>query len=93
MQISAEKAAAAYEILVEVVGAEPMDRHDFVHHVATKPKPSVEYRLNSRLGFGGKFRNNGNRPTPYVDCYEEDRNAERDALMTRANEALANLFR
>lgn len=55
--------------------------------------PCREYRFIGKLGFGGKFRNNGNYDnTPYIDCYQEHATPERRAMMERANARLAELF-
>ena len=52
-----------------------------------------EYRFCGALGFGGKFRNNGNRNnTPHVDCYPEHETPERLAMIEAANRRLATLF-
>lgn len=53
----------------------------------------TEYRFMGDLGFGGKFRNNGNRDnTPYVDCYPENETPERLKMIEAANKRLAELF-
>ena len=45
------------------------------------------------LGFGGKFRNNGNRNnTPHVNCYPEDETPARLAMIAAANKRLDELF-
>jgi hypothetical protein len=52
-----------------------------------------EYRFGGALGFGGKFRNNGNNNNvPYVDCYQGHATKERLAMIERANERLRKLF-
>jgi hypothetical protein len=93
--ITPEQADRAYDILVREAGAtgRPSDRWSFVYHVARSQRPTEEYRFMGALGFGGKFRNNGNRDdTPYVDCYPESLTAQRDVMITRTNKALAELF-
>lgn len=94
--ITPEQADAVYSILMEHAGERDNSTGDsrriFVHHVTHATYPADEYRFCGSLGFGGKFRNNGNRDTPYVDYYGEDRNPERDAMVERTNAALAELF-
>jgi hypothetical protein len=52
-----------------------------------------EFRFMGALGFGGKFRNNGNNGNvPYVDCYPENETPERKVMIERANARLADLF-
>jgi len=90
--IDAEKAKAIRIILQEECGMPPLDHRDFFEF-SIQREGCGEYRLNSLLGFGGKFRNNGNRDnTPYVDCYFEDETSERTAMIARANERLDKLF-
>jgi|SRR6185437_6450530 len=42
-----------------------------------------EYRIQGKLGFGGKLRNCHGRI--YIDCYPEDINQERQVLIDRVN--------
>jgi hypothetical protein len=94
-KISPEEAAATYDILVRHAGArdDEMARHSFVYHVASCEHPTMEYRFGGHLGWGGKFRNNGNHDnTPYVDCYSEHLNPERKAVILATNAMLAELF-
>lgn len=99
--ISFEQAAKALCILVEECGyrLHPHDGESFIHHVVAEPgtdwhRVCNEYRFCGALGFGGKFRNNGNNDnTPYVDCYQEDETPERRKMIERANTRLAALFR
>ena len=52
-----------------------------------------EWRFQGALGFGGKFRNNGNHDnTPYVDCYREDETPARLKMIEVANEHIKALF-
>lgn len=94
--LTKEEANQVWDILVAEVGArEGQDeRKSFEMFVcAGRGIHAHEYRLNAKLGFGGKFRNNGNRDgVPYVDCYPEDFNETRGAAMDRANARLAALF-
>lgn len=93
-KITPTEAGHAYYILVRHAGArpDPRQREAFVYHTSRDDHPCTEYRFCGHLGFGGKFRNNGNRATPYVDCYREHENAERLAVMASTNAALADLF-
>jgi hypothetical protein len=93
ISISENDAKAVAQILREDCGwfADDRDEWEFVHHVT---KGCDEYRFIGALGFGGKFRNNGNRDdTPYVDFYPEDATPERERRALRANKKLAELFR
>ena len=93
-KITSDEAGRAYDILVLWAGAWDNEREkwSFVHAVCDDQHPCLEYRFQGHLGFGGKFRNNGNLATPYVDCYREHENAERLAVMASTNAALADLF-
>ena len=99
IQITKAQAIAARQILVEECGLRPDDgRCSFVALVSANitrwSHACHEFRFMGALGFGGKFRNNGNRnDTPYVDCYPEHETAERLAMIERANVRLAELFR
>lgn len=98
--ISFEQAAKAFCILVEECGYRlyPHDGESFLRSVVAEDDPDWhevcnEYRFCGALGFGGKFRNNGNNNnTPYVDCYQEDETPERRAMIERANKRLTELF-
>lgn len=102
--ISFEQAAKALCILVEECGyrLHSHDGESFLRSVVTPAdddgtmwdRVCNEYRFCGALGFGGKFRNNGNNNnTPYVDCYQEDETPERRAMIERANRRLAELFK
>ncbi len=80
-----------YGILIDVCGAQPTIEaaKDFSH---SWPECG-EYRFMGSLGFGGKvwfarYRD----PQVYVTCYPEDVNAERQAMLDKANERFAELF-
>jgi hypothetical protein len=60
--------------------------------VAANAHPPTEYRIMGRLGFGGKFWNSSNRDVPDVDCYPEDKTAERLQIIDETNAALRALF-
>ncbi|PZR93525.1 MAG: hypothetical protein DI537_10425 [Stutzerimonas stutzeri] len=86
-----EKAAQAYDILVREAGAAPGDRSSFILHLS-KPSPPTEYRFQGHLGFGGKFRlRQSDQIAHRVDCYPEDLDPERIAIVERTNAALATL--
>ena len=88
-RLNDEQAARVYDALIKHCGAAPRedDIAGFVHEF-TRPNPTNEYRFQGGLGFGGKFR------FPYftVDCYPEDENAARNAMVAAGNEALAQLL-
>lgn len=93
ISISEQNAKAVAQILRDECGWCSDDRGEwaFVHHVT---KGCDEYRFMGALGFGGKFRNNGNNDdTPYVDFYPEDATPDRRQRAERANQRLAELFR
>lgn len=82
-------AQAVYDVLVRLAGAPKCDALSFVHHYSTVSEhgPSGEWRFQGALGFGGKFR----FPQFVIDCYREDRTADRDSMVEQVNEALADL--
>lgn len=97
--ITLEQAREVRHILEEECGLTSVDRCDrlVTSIVVTDKTPAqgicTEYRFMGSLGFGGKFRNNGNHDnTPYVDCYQEDKNPTRLAMIARANKRLTELF-
>ena len=97
--ISKEQAAAVLQILKDECGYGGPSHEDesfieFVQVLRSRGQPRCdEYRFIGALGFGGKFRNNGNHAnTPHVDCYPEDLTAERREMIDRANRRLAELF-
>jgi hypothetical protein len=96
-EISVDQALAIRAVLVEECGYRVHDRYDqFVDSIRTdagKKHVCHEYRFMGALGFGGKFRNNGNQNnTPHVDCYREDETPDRLAMIERANARIARLF-
>lgn len=98
--IAEQQARAVLSILVEECGHkvfDPRDADAFVRGIMVPPPhkehPCREWRFCGALGFGGKFRNNGNHDnTPYVDCYREDETPARLAMIEAANKRLAELF-
>lgn len=95
-QITPEQARSVLQILREECRykCEEHDADAFVYHVTRADHPCMEYRFMGGLGFGGKFRNNGNRGNaPYVDCYGEDETSERLEMMLKTNLRLKALFK
>lgn len=87
-------AQAIYDILASDCGAPEQWRQDFVDNVTDDTHPCIEYRFQGALGFGGKYRNNGNNDnTPYVDCHPEDLTPARRRMMAHVNRNLAALFK
>jgi hypothetical protein len=96
-EITTDQAEKALAILREECGytGDPYDGRGFIRAIVTADKTHVcdEFRFIGALGFGGKFRNNGNcENTPHVDCYSENKTPERLAMIKRANARLAELF-
>lgn len=94
------QARAVLAILVEECKhrvIDPQDGDSFVRRITTADKtiPNIcrEFRFIGALGFGGKFRNNGNcENTPHVDCYREDETPARCEMIEKANARLTELF-
>lgn len=95
-EISEAQANEVAKILEEECGhhyAEGRDRDYFMRSITDRDDVCHEFRFCGALGFGGKFRNNGNQEnTPYVDYYSEHKTPKREAMVKRANERLAQLF-
>lgn len=97
--ITEDQARAVRAILHEECGCRVDDRETevFVRAIiADEGYANVchEYRFCGALGFGGKFRNNGNNENvPYVDCYREDETPARKKMIAKANKRLAELFK
>ncbi|RYF08825.1 MAG: hypothetical protein EOO77_24875 [Oxalobacteraceae bacterium] len=92
-EITQEQAAAIYTVLVTDAGAMDRsgERYAFTRYVVDKQ--GDEYRFMGSLGFGGKFRNNGNHDnTPHIDCYAEDLTEARKATIQKVNAKLVELF-
>lgn len=95
--LSESEAAAVWQVLVDHAGApdHAMSRDAFVQFQSTNV--CEESRFQGSLGFGGKFRRNrvwigGTRAESWtVDCYAEDMTADRQAVIDKTNEALAEL--
>lgn len=77
-----------WDILVAECGAWEDMRDSYRLYVRLHRRWPSEWRFIGALGFGGKVRWDSHNDRMYVDCYPEDRNDERDAMIARANEAL-----
>jgi hypothetical protein len=95
--LSESEAAAVWQVLVDHAGASdhPYDGEVFVHCQTVAVER--EWRFCGSLGGGGKFRRNrvwiGDTRTESwtVDCYREDVAPDRQAVIDKTNEALAEL--
>lgn len=89
-RLTVEESNALFDVVVEVCGARESMRSQWLAYTAREnPGDSgLEFRFQGNLGFGGKLNYDGFRPA-YVSYYSENRNAERDAAETLANERLA----
>lgn len=65
---------------------------DFVRSHTDPQYPAREWRINGNLGFGGKVRTDTYDLRCRVDCYPEDENAERDAVIKKANKKLDEIY-
>ena len=83
---SEAEANEVYDIIVEECRAPESERDNFVYHQTRAGFPR-EWRFGGVLGFGGKLWRNDERV--YVACYREDDTDEREAMMAKANERLA----
>jgi hypothetical protein len=92
--ITDQQARGVLKILVEECGHKVFDPRDGDAFVRGIMEDSCwEWRFMGALGFGGKFRNNGNHNnTPYVDCYPENETPARLEMIQRANDRLRELF-
>jgi len=90
-KLTIEQAEKIWDAIVEHAGANDhfYAKSEFVHAVARSAEHCSEWRFVGSLGFGGKFRNNGNNDnTPHVDCYPEDETPERRAVIENTNAAI-----
>lgn len=78
-------AKLVYAVLIEECGALPNTENTFVQAFSQDGVPPREFRINGRLGFGGKFR----YPAMTVDCYPEDMTPAREKMIQAANDRLA----
>jgi hypothetical protein len=84
--IPPEWAAKIYDMLREECNAPPHLREDFIFE---QGEGCREFRFQGGLGFGGKFYVSHSEWR--VDCYTEDLNTTRRAMMRMANLRLANM--
>lgn len=94
-EIREDEAGVIYGLLVALAGAYDDDgaRYSFIRSVCKDDHPCREYRFQGNLGFGGKFRNNGNNGgVPYIDCYPEDETPARRAIIDDVNEKFRQIF-
>lgn len=99
-EITEQQARQVLDILIEHCGFRVADARegDIFCETIRWPNSNTsidhrEYRFIGLLGFGGKFRNNGNRDNvPYVDCYPEHQTPSRLTMIEAANTQLRNLF-
>lgn len=93
--ITEQQAMSIRTILVDECGYKVGDHDSFVRDITDiHPAFGTELRFCGSLGFGGKFRNNGNHENvPYVDCYPEDETDVRRAAIANANRRIALLFK
>jgi hypothetical protein len=86
--MNTEIADKIYDILVAECGATEDWRTHFIYSTSQR-YPSIEYRFQGALGFGGKFWTDRSRW--YVNCYSEDETPERATMIERTNGLLAKL--
>jgi hypothetical protein len=80
----------AYGILIELAGADPTFKADFVRFFVEKPESGIEWRFQGRFGSGGKFHR-VQRGLHEVTCYPEDL-GKVGGLLKTVNERLALEF-
>jgi hypothetical protein len=86
-EISEQAARSICRILKEECGATDFMLDWFIPRL--REESITEYRFQGNLGFGGKFWNANGRW--YVTCYSEDETPERQEMIRKANERLADL--
>ncbi len=93
-EITEAQARACLKILVETCGYIVGEHSGFVGAITTSfGMVCREFRFCGELGFGGKFRNDGNQNnTPHVTCYAEDETPKRRGMIDSANRRLRELF-
>jgi hypothetical protein len=84
-----QQANDVYDILIEKAGEVEDDhsRESFIYSQTTRFVG--EFRFMGALGFGGKFRRGTYDDVWYVDCYSEDLNPSRRAIIKATNKKLA----
>jgi hypothetical protein len=73
-----------YDVLVAMLGVQDSWREDFVMRMSTGTN---EYRIQGKLGFGGKYWADGK-----VTCYSEDETSELTALIDATNIAIKDIL-
>ena len=89
--ISKEYTLKIGKILVDIGGANLKilnDHSDFIHYLTKES--GQEYRFMGHLGSGGKFRIN--HEGWKVDCYSEDFDPKKKALIVEMNNQLKVLY-
>ena len=87
--LTEQQANDVYDILVNTAGAHESMREPFVYEFS-KEDHTREWRFGGKLGYGGKFRMNGNGV--YVDCYLEDETKETIAIVETTNALLKGML-
>lgn len=77
-----------WDVIVEKAGARESDREDGVRYLTTASDFAHEFRFIGLLGFGGKVRFSDEHGA-WIDCYREDRDEVKDAILSHVNERLA----
>jgi hypothetical protein len=83
-------ASQIYDILVEECGAPQSLREMFISYITTA-SGMLEFRYQGHLGFGGKFYAS-NWARWRTDCYIENKDSVRAAMIDRANRRLFKLW-
>lgn len=89
--MSIPQASVVFDVLVELCGAREAKREDFMRYLTSDTHMGHEFRFMGSLGSGGKLYWDGRNP-PYVGCYGEDRDAEAERAISKANAHLKLLF-
>src|SRR5690242_5139624 len=85
-------ASRIYDLLVSAFDAPESAREQFVQYVSRPVNGGHEFRFGGKLGFGGKFYNDGRGAYHRwrVACYPEDETPELREAMGRVNKNLAD---
>ena len=82
---------AVYSALVEIGGANELERDGFVDYFTSPREHSdLEWRFRGKLGFGGKFYRGWEQF--YVAYYPENHTPARDEIEARLNHRIAGLI-
>lgn len=87
MKLTQLQAEAVWAHLVDICGADKEGQADFVRAAQEKDGdyPSLEYRFQGSLGFGGKVYLDD---PPRVSCYPEDETPARNKQIKSVNDLL-----